>query len=257
MNLIKSWNGRTIRIREDRYVNLTDMAQASGKRFPDWNRLDSSRSYLKTLSAVVQISTTELVRTQQGGTPENQGTWGHPKVAIRFAQWCSDELAVRVDSWVDELLTKGYVSLDDSPQAPSIASWYPRVMLFHQKNNIPIGYWSIFEQTINLVAKLEEYGYALPEGKILDISIGKCWAMYMRNELKINPDNVAQKYKHYYPGWAHPIEANIYPVSLLIPFQEWLQRIYKPIKLRAYFKNSDPTALPAVEKMLKALKGGY
>lgn len=170
----------------------------------------------------------------------------HKEEARNFKRWITTEV-------LPTIRKTGSYSVNQQPQA--IASWYSRVMLFHQKNNIPIGYWSIFEMTINLVAKLEEYGYALPEGKILDISIGKCWAAYMRNQLKINPDNVAQKYKHYYPGWAHPIEANIYPVSLLIPFQEWLQSIYKPIKLPAYFKNSDPTALPAVERMLKALPG--
>lgn len=263
MNFIKSWNSRTIRIRADRYVNLTDVGQASNKNINDWFRQKSTKSYLDTLSAITGIPVMAQGQDVQalveiakgGGNPEKMGTWAHPKVAIRFAQWCSDELAVQVDSWVDELLTKGYVSLDNSSKPPTIASWYSRVMLFHQKNNIPIGYWSIFEQTINLVAKLEEFGYALPEGKILDISIGKCWAAHLRNELKINPDNVAQKYRHYYPGWAHPVEANIYPVSLLIPFQEWLQRIYKPIRLPAYFKKADPTALPAVEKMIKALPG--
>lgn len=52
-SLIKSWNGRTIRIREDRYVSLTDMAQASGKLFADWKRPKSTESYLRTLTTVM------------------------------------------------------------------------------------------------------------------------------------------------------------------------------------------------------------
>lgn len=199
----------------------------------------------KVLSLNDDPDTTRLLAVSESGMYALVVT-SRKKEVKPFRKWITSEV-------LPSLRKTG--SYNVNPQQPAIASWYSRVMLFHQKNNIPIGYWSIFEQTINLVAKLEEFGYALPEGKILDISIGKCWAAHLRNELKINPDNVAQKYNHYYPGWAHPVEANIYPVSLLIPFQEWLQRIYKPIRLPAYFKKTDPTALPAVEKMIKALPG--
>lgn len=86
MSIIKSWNNCTIRIREqDRYVSLTDMGQATGKLLADWKRLKCSDSYLTKLSAVMGIPITELIQVNQGGTPELQGTWGHPKVAIRFA----------------------------------------------------------------------------------------------------------------------------------------------------------------------------
>jgi hypothetical protein len=88
------------------------MAQACGKRFPDWNRLVSTKSYLDVLSKSVQIPVDQLIDVNEStGTNEDRGTWGHPKVAIRFAQWCSDDFAVQVDVWVDELVTKGSVSL--------------------------------------------------------------------------------------------------------------------------------------------------
>lgn len=113
-NIIKTWNGRTIRIRSDRYVSLTDMAKASDKSFRHWNENKATHSYLAALSGVVGIPTTDLVQVFQGGDPQKQGTWGHPKVALRFAQWCSDEFAVQVDFWIDELLTTGHVDLNDS-----------------------------------------------------------------------------------------------------------------------------------------------
>jgi KilA-N domain len=107
----KNYNGRAIRIREDKYVCLTDMAVASGKRLNNWIQTDKSKSYLEALSSVTGIPVTELVEISQGGIPENQGTWGHPKVALRFAQWCSDDFAVQVDFWIDELITTGTVSI--------------------------------------------------------------------------------------------------------------------------------------------------
>ena len=117
-NLIKSWNDRAIRIRNDRYGSLTDMAQASGKLFGHWHNLKSTKSYLAALESVIAIPITDLVQVIQGGDPQNQGTWGHPKVAIRFAQWCSDEFAVQVDVWTDELMTTGKVEL--VPQQPAL-----------------------------------------------------------------------------------------------------------------------------------------
>jgi phage antirepressor YoqD-like protein len=110
-NLIKNWNDRAIRIRSDRYVSLTDMAQASGKQFGHWNSLNSTKSYLATLSRSIAKPIDELVEVKVTGLNEDRGTWGHPKVSIRFAQWCSDEFAVQVDIWTDELMTTGKVEL--------------------------------------------------------------------------------------------------------------------------------------------------
>jgi len=111
--LARSFNDRLIRIRQsDRYVSGTDMAQAANKLFADWNRLKSTTEYLQALESVMRIPITELVQVFQGGVPENQGTWLHPKVALRFAQWCSAKFAVQVDCWIDELLTTGKVELE-------------------------------------------------------------------------------------------------------------------------------------------------
>lgn len=110
-SLIKSYKGKNIRIREDKYVCLTDMATASGKRLNNWIQTDKSKSYLETLSTVTGKPVSILLELEHGNT-----TWGHPKVAIRFAQWCSDEFAVQVDSWVDELITTGSVSI--APKTP-------------------------------------------------------------------------------------------------------------------------------------------
>lgn len=107
-SIVRSYKGKSIRVNPiDQYVCLTDMAAASGKQLHGWTRTDKSKSYLETLSAITQKSVTELLHVGEGNT----GTWGHPKVAIRFAQWCSDEFAVQIDFWIDELMTTGSVSI--------------------------------------------------------------------------------------------------------------------------------------------------
>ena len=113
LSTFREWNNRKIRIRpEDRYVCLTDMAKAVGKEFKHWNSLDGTKSYLAVFSKKVGIPTDKLLEVTSG---RNGGTWAHPKIAIRFAQWCSDEFAIQVDFWIDELLTTGKVELAPTP----------------------------------------------------------------------------------------------------------------------------------------------
>ena len=37
---------------------------------------------------------------KKGGT--NQGTWLHPRLAVRFAMWVNDDFSLQVEDWVQE-----------------------------------------------------------------------------------------------------------------------------------------------------------
>jgi hypothetical protein len=118
-SIVKSYKGRAIRINPDnQYICLTDMADANGKLFGNWYQLKSTSEYLDKFSSVIAIPITELLQVVQGGSPDLQGTWAHPKIAIRFAQWCNVEFAIQVDFWIDELLNTGKVEL--APSAPQL-----------------------------------------------------------------------------------------------------------------------------------------
>ncbi len=131
VTITRNFNNVKIKQRKsDGYLNASDMCKATGKRWPDYRRLDNVQEFLDALSLdtkipVVQIPTTEqnqgLIETIQGGTPEKQGTWVHPRVAVNLAQWCSPEFAVLVSEWVVELLTTGHVELTQpaTPTEPS------------------------------------------------------------------------------------------------------------------------------------------
>jgi hypothetical protein len=73
----RNYNGRTIRIREDKYVCLTDMAIASGKKLGHWMELKGTAEYLKALSEGIGITIPVLLEVSDGNP-----TWGHPKLAI-------------------------------------------------------------------------------------------------------------------------------------------------------------------------------
>jgi hypothetical protein len=190
MNFIKSWNDRVIRIRNDRYVCLTDMAQACEKNVNDWLRLNTTKSYLETLSIKTGYPVTAqnqgfqaLVEIWKGGNPQNQGTWAYPKVAIRFAQWANDEFAVQVDFWIDELLTKGTLTINPKPSQsshPYQRVWYQRLGKFEQTTRIPVGYFCIFAEIAPLMRDLEANSIILRDNATIDVSVGLCWNQWLR-----------------------------------------------------------------------------
>jgi KilA-N domain len=107
-SIIKSYKGKNIRINSiDQYVCLTDMATAGGKLVNDWLRLNTTSAYLKAFELATGIPVATLLNVGEGTI----GTWAHPKIAIRFAQWCSPEFAIQVDFWIDELLSTGSVEI--------------------------------------------------------------------------------------------------------------------------------------------------
>jgi hypothetical protein len=112
-NIIKIWNNKSIRWREkDQYGSLTDMAHATGKSVGHWLANKTTNQYLQALEESIGIPVDQIIQVNEsGGTNEERGTWAHRRACIRFAQWCSPELAVQVDGWVEELLTKGTVSI--------------------------------------------------------------------------------------------------------------------------------------------------
>jgi hypothetical protein len=115
--MLREYNSKTIRQREDGYLSATDMCTAGGKLFGDWQRLKATNDYLQTLQPVMGIPITELIQVIQGGIPQNQGTWIHPDVAIELARWISPAFAVQANQWIKEILTKGFASV--KPMSPA------------------------------------------------------------------------------------------------------------------------------------------
>ena len=92
------------------YVNLTEVAKAFPKK--NLTQIVNSqeiREYCESLSKLQNYSLADLLIVKRGGN--NNGTWAHQKVALRVAQKLSSEFAVRVDTWIEELLTTGSVSV--------------------------------------------------------------------------------------------------------------------------------------------------
>jgi hypothetical protein len=83
------WKGNIFEQREsDNYVCLTQMAKIFSKNVKDWTRTESTKAYIEAVSSEVNICPSQLLVSLKGNSGNfEQGTWGHPLVAIAFAQW--------------------------------------------------------------------------------------------------------------------------------------------------------------------------
>jgi hypothetical protein len=97
---VRVWNDTPISRRiSDGYVNATAMCQANRKRWTLYQANARTQDYIAALAAVVGIPTTDLATSIQGGRPELQGTWIHPRLAVDLARWISPQFAVWMDGW--------------------------------------------------------------------------------------------------------------------------------------------------------------
>lgn len=97
------------------YVNLTEVAKA----FPNKNltqivNSQEIKEYCESLSKLQNYSFADLLIVKKGAPNLGGGTWAHQKVALRVAQKLSSEFAVTVDTWIEELLSTGTVTISKS-----------------------------------------------------------------------------------------------------------------------------------------------
>lgn len=97
-------------------VNLTAMAKPYGKLSKDWFSTESTQRYLQVISVRTKILTADLVEVRQGGSPQLQGTWVYDRrIAVRFAQWVDEELAIDVDTLLVDVLEGRKIILNTTP----------------------------------------------------------------------------------------------------------------------------------------------
>lgn len=237
-------DGNTIEQRViDGYINATDMCAAANKRFIDYSTEYYTQAFVNALSAEIGIPSTELIQQVKegiGAAPTKQASWIHPQIAVHLAQWLSPKFAVQVTKWVTEWVSNSATS----SQMP-----YHLKRYMANRNNIPHTHFSILnELTIALIAPLESNGYTLPEHLVPDISEGKMFAKWLRDEHSINTKTLPS-YDHTYPD-GRVVSAKLYPNNLLPHFREHFHEVWIPNRAAGYFNEKDPKALPYLDRML-------
>ena len=150
----------TINFTNDAWLNATKVAESFGKRVDNWLRLDGTIEYIDALKEFLNtsdVSDLELIKTRRG--KYNGGTWLHPKLSIRFAQWLDVRFAVWCDMQIDSILKSQFNSAS-LPEPPTKKALPGKLTLDHQ-------------DTIKALVK--ERAESLPKNKQAGAAI-KCWS---------------------------------------------------------------------------------
>lgn len=221
----------------DGYISASKLSKAyerqTGKyRNPNaWFEKDRTIEYLELLSDKTGIEVYDLI--QKRGEGKSREVWLHPQLAVSFAMWLSPEFEMMVSEWVEKWLFTGQAPEQPISLHPYQRVWYQRLMLFEQRTKLPNGTWCIFEEISKLMRDLEAKSVLLHDKATIDISIGKAWCHYLRNE---GYETDFEQYTHYYPDSRGERLANIYPFELLGKFRQWLQDAYIPEKFPKYVR---------------------
>ena len=223
---------------KDGYINATAMCKVVGKQFYDYARISPTKAFLGALGSETGIPVSELIQVVKGGNPQLQGTWVHPQVAINLGQWLSPEFAVRVTEWV----------LQWKAGAPTRMPYHLRRYVANL-GNIPKTHFSILQElTYGLIAPMENRGYTLPETMVPDISEGRMFSRWLREEKGLDPSTFP-KYWHVYED-GRAVQARLYPNALLPDFRAHFSDVWLPKRAREYFNERDKAALPYLEPLL-------
>ena len=103
--------------RTDGWFNATAAAKKFDKLPSQWLRLPSTESYIAALvkrnetncvkitqSSKINDLREAFIQTQTGDPETGGGTWLHPKLAVPFARWLSDDFAVWCDEQIEHII---------------------------------------------------------------------------------------------------------------------------------------------------------
>ena len=223
----------------DGYISATALCQSVGKRYSDYRALKSTEEFIAELTRQTGLSESQLIHTIVGGTPNLQGTWVHPYLAINLAQWLSPRFAVKVSQWVVEW---------QQGRAKAVMPAHIERYL-QNRSKVPYTHFSMLnELTLNLIAPLEQAGYSLPQEMIPDISEGRLFCKWLREARGIEP-NEFPTYPHSYPD-GRIVQAKLYPIELYEDFRRHFNEIWLPDHAERYFSERDRHALAFVKTLL-------
>src|ERR1039457_2374880 len=109
------YQGIDNRFTDEGWFNATIAADKFDKRPNDWLSLPSTKEYL----AAMQRRYPEVKKfyfARKGGNTRlsgnGKGTWLHPKLAVRFAQWLDLDFAVWCDEQIDNIIRNNIPACD-------------------------------------------------------------------------------------------------------------------------------------------------
>lgn len=223
----------------DGYVNATAMCKAVSKNFADYSRLKITQEFFTELSGSTGIPIDQLSFTTMTGSNDRRGTWVHPDVAINLGQWCSPKFAVAVAKWVREWLTGN--------SKPANLPYHVQRYMANRLAIPPTHFSMLNELLFGLVGPLENAGYTIPDDMVPDISTGRMFCKWLRDEKGIDTDCLPT-YRHEYAD-GRTVTAKLYPNELLADFRKHFHEVWLPTKAEKYFAERDPKAIGHIQQL--------
>jgi hypothetical protein len=204
-------------------ANATLMAQAHKKSFKDWYKTDKAKSYIEARRKKLLLTENQMVVVRNGGN--DNGSWIHESLILRFAQWLSTEFEIWCDEKIAELLRTGKVEL---------APMSLEEMMIHQLQAIVVERKRI-DQIESKVDKLIK----IHEGSVNEIHFVE------RSTEKMPEISVREKIKKIV--WAY---SNAKLVSMQDAYNVIYDRLYHRyhIAIRRYKRKPKETYLDVAEK---------
>jgi hypothetical protein len=96
---------------------------------------------------------------------------------------------------------------------------------------------------------VEADGYTLPESMWPDVSEGRIFARWLREEKGLDTDSMPT-YNHYFEDGRKSCQAKAYPNDLLAEFRKHFTEDWLPNHGLRYFSERDPKALKHLKSLL-------
>ena len=118
-----------IPMREDGYIHATALCKVANKQIGQWLRLKETKELRNKLEkSDMRINISQLIEVYKGNSGKySQGTWIHPDLGIKLAQWCSPNFSLQVSKWIKELLITDKVELGKEKSNDEIKEGFEKI----------------------------------------------------------------------------------------------------------------------------------
>jgi hypothetical protein len=97
----RDYQGHMIALQSDGWFNATQAAAAWDRRVDVWLKSKETQDYIAALCEITNTTEKGYLKAKRGASG---GTWLHPKLAVRFAQWLDPKFAIWCDAQIDNLV---------------------------------------------------------------------------------------------------------------------------------------------------------
>ena len=102
--VLADYKGLQLKFTDEGWFDATTIAEKHGRRVGDFLDLASTKEYLEALDQMHLANTGKAGIWKEARRGRAGGTWLHPKLAVRFAQWLDVNFAVWCDEQIDSIL---------------------------------------------------------------------------------------------------------------------------------------------------------